>query len=208
MIGVLGNIFKINSFLTVFQQWLFKPWTQNDSEELYLSLFNFQHDLQCDQAAMTCINHRPKYNLGKINVLWRSGNCCPCPHPFCWLAWLLCFWWSGLQLRNMFCTEQTQNRFKKKKGGNQFVWAYRGILYTLIMAKEIGQKSTAKSTQFPVKEFPNALTHNHPCGIHSFFSKIYNLLLSCDMLMVLLVVHVNGETHLLYWHIVPANICH
>lgn len=107
-----------------------------------------------------------------------------------------------------FAQSRLKTDLKKKKGGNQFVWAYRGILYTLIMAKEIGQKSTAKSTQFPVKEFPNALTHNHPCGIHSFFSKIYNLLLSCDMLMVLLVVHVNGETHLLHWHIVPANICH
>lgn len=93
---------------------------------------------------------------------------------------------------------------KKKGGGESFVWAYRGIRYILITAKATRQKSTAKSTQFPVQEFPNALIHNPPT--HSFFSNIHKL--SCHMFMGVLAVHVNGETHLLYWHIVLAYICH
>lgn len=96
------------------------------------------------------------------------------------------------------------NRLKKPK---QFVWTYRGSLYTLIMA-EVIEQNTAKSTHFPAKEFPNALIHSHPCGTRCYFPNIHNLLLSCDMLMGLLVVHINGETHLLYWQIVPAYICH
>lgn len=183
------------------QQWLFKPWTQNDSEELYLSLYNFQHDLRCNQAAMTCINHGPKYNRGKINVLWWSGNCCPCPHPFCWLARLLCFCWkSGLQWRNIFCTEWTQtDLFFLKKGIN--LSEHTEEFFTpWLWQKPKGQKSTAKSTEFPLKEFPNALIHSHPCCTHSFFSNIHNLLFPCELLMALPVVHVNGETHLLYWH--------
>lgn len=48
--------------------------------------------------------------------------------------------------RNPFCTEQTHKQTKNP--WTLFVWAYRGILSTLITETAIGQKSTGKSTQF------------------------------------------------------------
>lgn len=57
--------------------------------------------------------------------------------------WRTCFTLSRLK----------QIKKKTKKTGNQFVWAFRGILYTLIKANAMGKKSTVKSIEFPVKSF-------------------------------------------------------
>lgn len=121
----------------------------------------------------------------------------------CQTTVLLVVKWSAAEELVLHRAESNRLKKKNKWGESISLSIQRNSLHP-----DYGKSNRAEIYPIPRTRVSKCLNPQPPLWNSLFFLQYTQLASLCDILMALLVVHISPETHLLYWHIVLAYICH